>query len=87
VMKGLCITGIRRYQRWLSPLLGTCCRFEPSCSEYMREAIEHYGVWRGVRLGLRRLWRCRPGFAGGYDPVPDADYFELPTFDKMEERP
>lgn len=80
----VCSRLIRLYQRWLSPWVGNCCRFQPSCSEYMREAIDKHGLRRGLWLGLLRLRRCRPGFAAGSDPVPDADYFELPTFEKVE---
>ena len=80
------IKPIRWYQRWLSPLIGPCCLYTPSCSEYMRQAIEKHGVIRGIWLGARRLWRCRPGFQPGHDPVPDGDYFGLPTFDRAEDR-
>ena len=61
---------IRLYQLVLSPLLGPRCRFHPSCSHYMHEAIEVHGVARGLWLGLRRLGRCHPLHPGGYDPVP-----------------
>jgi len=62
---------IRGYQLAISPLLGPRCRFYPSCSCYTHTAIERYGVWRGVWLGLRRLLRCHPFTKGGYDPVPE----------------
>jgi putative membrane protein insertion efficiency factor len=76
---------IRWYQRHISPRLGPCCRYEPSCSRYAQGAFETHGFVRGLRLTLWRLWRCRPGFPGGYDPVPEADYFELPTFELAED--
>ena len=62
---------IRGYQLTLSPMLGPHCRFYPSCSCYAHQAIEHHGIFRGVWLSLRRLLRCHPFAAGGYDPVPD----------------
>ncbi len=62
---------IRLYQWTLSPLLGPRCRFYPSCSCYTHSAIERYGALQGSWLGLKRLLRCHPFVAGGYDPVPD----------------
>lgn len=61
---------IRAYQYTVSPLLGNCCRFSPTCSEYTYEAIDKYGLGRGTYLGLRRLLRCHPLNRGGIDPVP-----------------
>ncbi len=61
---------IRVYQKTFSLLLGNCCRFEPSCSNYMLEAIRTHGVGYGVFLGLRRIARCHPWNPGGADPVP-----------------
>lgn len=58
------------YQAVVSPLLGTRCRFHPTCSAYAREAIERHGLFRGTSLGVRRLFRCHPFHAGGIDPVP-----------------
>lgn len=63
---------IRCYQRWVSPLLGRHCRFEPSCSQYAVEAIVLHGVFKGVGLAGWRLLRCQPLCKGGYDPVPPA---------------
>jgi putative membrane protein insertion efficiency factor len=59
---------IRLYQLPLSPLLGNVCRFEPSCSRYMVEALEKYGLVRGLGKGLSRLSRCHPWNPGGPDP-------------------
>jgi putative membrane protein insertion efficiency factor len=61
---------IRFYQRFLSPLLGSNCRFYPTCSSYTYEAIAKYGVIKGGWMGLRRIGRCHPWNAGGFDPVP-----------------
>ncbi|MDY6891110.1 MAG: membrane protein insertion efficiency factor YidD [Pseudomonadota bacterium] len=69
-LKKALILLVRSYQLLLSPFLGNNCRFHPSCSSYMIEAIERHGVWRGVWLGTRRLLRCHPYHAGGFDPVP-----------------
>jgi hypothetical protein len=68
-MRALLIAGLRFYKRWVSPCLPSACRFAPTCSVYMLEAIERYGAARGVWLGTKRLLRCHPFHAGGYDPV------------------
>ena len=60
---------LRIYKLCISPLLPSACRFHPTCSDYMKEAIEKHGVVRGVGLGLRRLSRCHPFREGGFDPV------------------
>jgi uncharacterized protein len=64
---------IRLYQLTLSPWLGTQCRYEPTCSKYAAEALERYGVRRGVWLAAKRLGRCHPWGRSGYDPVPALD--------------
>jgi len=65
------IRGVVFYRRGISPLKPPVCRFEPTCSAYMLEALERYGAGRGTWLGLRRILRCHPFCPGGYDPVPD----------------
>lgn len=61
---------IRMYQRYISPLLPDSCIYYPTCSQYALEAIEKYGVVKGMWLGTKRILRCHPFHKGGYDPVP-----------------
>jgi putative membrane protein insertion efficiency factor len=68
-MRGLTVAVLRVYKRFISPMLPSACRFHPTCSEYMMEAVQRYGTARGVLLGLRRLSKCHPFHEGGYDPV------------------
>ena len=69
-MKKIAVLAIRLYQLILSPLLGGQCRFYPSCSSYTREAIEKYGVLKGILLGGKRLLKCHPFHPGGVDLIP-----------------
>lgn len=69
-MRAIALFLLRFYKRFLSPLLPPMCRFEPTCSVYTMQAVEKYGVVRGVWLGIRRLARCHPFNPGGWDPVP-----------------
>ena len=69
-MKWAALGLIRGYQRTISRLLPSSCRFYPSCSEYTHQAIERHGLVRGGWLGVKRLARCHPFNPGGYDPVP-----------------
>ncbi len=62
---------IQLYRYCISPLLGHHCRFYPSCSEYMHNALSIHGLMRGFYLGLRRILRCHPWCPGGFDPVPE----------------
>ena len=68
-MRAVALRALRFYKYAISPLLPPACRFTPTCSEYAAEAISRYGFRRGAALGLRRLARCHPFSAGGYDPV------------------
>ena len=61
------------YQRLISPLVGPCCRFHPTCSEYAKEALESHGLMMGVWLTLKRLSKCHPLGGSGFDPVPRGD--------------
>ncbi len=69
MFKKICTAIITIYQR-ISSLTPPVCRFYPSCSEYMKQAIEKYGIFKGCWLGIKRICRCHPGNPGGYDPIP-----------------
>jgi putative membrane protein insertion efficiency factor len=69
-VKALPMGLIRVYQALLTPILPSSCRFAPSCSEYMYQAIDKFGVARGAYLGLKRVLRCHPWHPGGADPIP-----------------
>ncbi len=71
-MKKLCIWLLKAYKKIISPILnffGIHCKFYPSCSEYMMQAIEKYGCIKGILIGGKRLLRCHPFAKGGYDPL------------------
>jgi putative membrane protein insertion efficiency factor len=70
-LTGLVAILIKGYRYAISPLFGQHCRFHPSCSAYALTAIESHGLGRGGLLALRRLGKCHPWHAGGFDPVPD----------------
>jgi hypothetical protein len=61
---------LRFYKAAISPLLPPACRFHPTCSTYAAEALERYGLVKGVGLAVRRIARCHPFTSGGFDPVP-----------------
>lgn len=61
------------YQRSLSLLFGTPCRFYPTCSQYTKEAIQIHGAGKGIVLGASRICRCHPWHEGGFDPVPGSE--------------
>jgi putative membrane protein insertion efficiency factor len=68
-MRKVVIAALSFYKRFLSPFVPAACRFRPTCSEYMLEAVEKHGVGRGVWMGTLRLLRCHPFHQGGFDPV------------------
>jgi uncharacterized protein len=79
------LLALRFYKAYLSILFAGSCRFEPTCSRYAYEAIERFGVARGVWLGLKRLLRCQPlSRKFGYDPVPEK-WKEMPTSSSAHE--
>ncbi len=69
IIKKLIIYIIRLYQKIISPLFPQTCRFSPTCSEYSIQAVNKYGLVKGLVLGLKRIIRCHPFNPGGYDPV------------------
>jgi uncharacterized protein len=68
-MRTILVSLLKFYKAAVSPWLPPSCRFVPTCSEYACEAIQRHGALRGSAMGLRRLLRCHPFHAGGYDPV------------------
>ncbi|NTU63717.1 MAG: membrane protein insertion efficiency factor YidD [Chloroflexi bacterium] len=69
-MKHIFIFLIKLYQRTLSRMMPSSCRFYPSCSEYGVQAVQKYGAFKGSWLAIKRIGRCQPFHPGGYDPVP-----------------
>lgn len=70
ILKRLLILPVRIYQMILSPLLPARCRYSPTCSQYMIEAINEWGPLRGLIMGLKRVVSCHPWGGHGHDPVP-----------------
>ena len=71
-MKKIFINLLKIYKKFISPIfygMGVRCKYYPTCSEYMKQAIEKYGVIKGTYLGIKRLLKCNPFSKGGYDPV------------------
>jgi putative membrane protein insertion efficiency factor len=69
-MKKIVLLLIHLYQLAVSPFLGQCCRFAPTCSEYAKEAVEKHGLLKGLWLTVKRLAKCHPLHSGGIDHVP-----------------
>lgn len=69
IFKPIILIPIRLYRYFISPVLGAHCRFTPSCSSYAEQAVDKYGVLYGGWLALKRLSRCHPFSAGGFDPL------------------
>jgi len=68
-MKFLVLDLLGIYKAVVSPFLPPACRFEPTCSEYARQAVEKYGAAKGTWMGIKRILRCQPFCKGGHDPV------------------
>ncbi len=71
-MNKIIILLISFYQKYISPLKPTTCRFYPTCSEYTAQAFKKYGLLKGLRLSTGRMLRCHPFNPGGYDPLSDS---------------
>jgi putative membrane protein insertion efficiency factor len=70
MMQAMLVALVKGYRMFLSPWLGSACRFEPTCSQYSLQALQTHGAAAGSYLTLARLARCHPWCAGGHDPVP-----------------
>jgi putative membrane protein insertion efficiency factor len=70
LLKCLILLVLRGYKKYISPFLPPACRFEPTCSVYVYQAIQKKGILKGLYLGLKRVLRCHPFGTGGFDPVP-----------------
>jgi uncharacterized protein len=79
LVRGLAVAPIRLYQLVISPALGERCKYYPSCSEYAAQAIQRFGILRGLVLAGWRLLRCNPWSHGGLDPVEDQRLFKRQT--------
>ena len=78
-LRWLFVLPIRVYQRVVSPFIGQHCKYYPSCSEYAVQAVQRFGILRGIVLAGWRLLRCNPWSSGGYDPVEEQRLFAART--------
>ncbi len=69
-MRYLLLIPIKFYQLFISPLLGSNCRFQPTCSEYAYDSVKEHGLIKGFVLSAKRIGKCHPWHDGGFDPVP-----------------
>lgn len=69
-MKRVVIWLVNQYQRFISPLFPPSCRYYPTCSNYMLQSVQRFGILKGGIMGIARILRCNPFVRGGYDPVP-----------------
>jgi len=74
-LRALAVAPIKLYQRLISPMVGQRCKYYPSCSEYAVQAVQRFGILRGLVLAAWRLLRCNPWSHGGFDPVEDQRLF------------
>lgn len=82
-LKKILIYLIVAYRYLISPFLGDCCRFYPSCSNYAETAIMRFGLIKGIFMATRRILCCHPWHSGGYDPVPEKHLSTLVTKEKL----
>ena len=83
VLRRLAVLPVRIYQWTISPVLPPSCRFHPTCSAYAIEAVLTHGILKGGWLALRRILRCHPWSAGGYDPVPPPKNSSLSSYQEQ----
>jgi uncharacterized protein len=69
-MRYLLLVPIKFYQLFISPFLGSNCRFQPTCSQYAYDSVKSHGFFKGFILSVKRIGKCHPWHEGGFDPVP-----------------